>query len=121
MFANVNPVVKFDVDKGKLAKAKKSTNKKTATANSGTKNNPVINPECPDVYTLYINLDETPTVERFYCDVEESAYYEEVTYDDLFILWATLRNEICMIEFDGVYATWVETTVYKIGECPEIE
>ncbi len=42
MFANVNPVVKFNIDKGKLTKAKKSVSKKDVAANNSLKINPAI-------------------------------------------------------------------------------
>lgn len=119
MFANVNPVVKFNIDKGKFNKTKKSASKKNAVAINALKLHKALPPECPDEWTLIIDFDVTPTVELFPCDVE-GYYREEISVDDLYFLYLKQYNSICMVEFDGLYASWVETIVWSGTECPDL-
>ncbi len=121
MFATVNPVVKFNIDKGKLTKVKKSVNKKDVSASKAIKGHSIIASPCPDEFTVIIDLDAYGNEEVFLCEesnFENINYRTETTYDDLYFLYAKLYNSICMVDFDGLLASWVVTTVVNAGECP---
>jgi hypothetical protein len=120
MFASVNPVVKFSIDKGKLAKAKKIASKKDGAANNVLKVQSFNTSECPDVFNLIVDYDVTGEIELFPCD-DGIHFRGEITFDDLYFLYATLYNPICMVEFDGLLAAWVDHVVSGYGECPGIE
>lgn len=75
--------------------------------------------ECPNEYTLIIDYDQTPSVEIIPCSDPEY-YREEITFDDLYFLYVKLYNSICMVEFDGLYSSWVVTSFYMNYECPDL-